>query len=90
MVWNFMPATITCLIFFLSPATNKRSDAYGGSVENRARLLCECVEMARKVMGPDKIVSVKLAVNEEIAGGIDLDMGVEYAKLCEAKRCESD
>ena len=69
---------------FLSPATNKRSDAYGGSVENRARLLCECVEMARKVMGPDKIVSVKLAVNEEIAGGIDLDMGVEYAKLCEA------
>lgn len=54
---------------FLSPATNKRTDLYGGSVENRARFLCECIALAKEVFGPNKIISVKLAVCEEIEDG---------------------
>lgn len=68
---------------FLSPFTNKRTDEYGGSTENRARFLTEAVKIAREELGPNRIVSVRLAVNEEVEGGITLEEGAKFAKLCE-------
>lgn len=69
---------------FLSPFTNKRTDEFGGSTENRARFLTEAVKIAREELGPNKIISVRLASCEEVEGGITLEEGAELAKLCEA------
>ncbi|KAF2774174.1 FMN-linked oxidoreductase [Teratosphaeria nubilosa] len=45
---------------FLSPTTNRRTDKYGGSLENRARLILEVAQEIRKRTKPDFIVSIKL------------------------------
>lgn len=68
---------------FLSPATNHRTDKYGGSTENRARFLTDAIKMAKEILGPDKIISVRLASCEEIEGGITLEEGAKIAVLCE-------
>ena len=54
---------------FLSPVTNKRSDAWGGSLENRARFLIETVRAVRKAVGRDFPVSVKLNSDDFRKGG---------------------
>ena len=69
---------------FLSPATNTRTDLYGGSLANRARLLLEIVGAVRAVLGPDKALGVRLCGDELIEGGTRIDEAVEVAKLCEA------
>lgn len=46
---------------FLSPATNHRTDEYGGSAENRSRLLFEVLEAVRAAVGPDYPVGVRLS-----------------------------
>ncbi len=68
---------------FLSPFTNKRTDEYGGSTENRARFVVEAVKIAREVLGPNKIVSVKIPTCEEVDGGITLEEGAKIAVLLE-------
>jgi 2,4-dienoyl-CoA reductase-like NADH-dependent reductase (Old Yellow Enzyme family) len=45
---------------FLSPRTNKRTDAYGGNITNRARLIVEITQEIRRVVSPGFIVSAKL------------------------------
>ena len=49
---------------FLSPLTNRRSDSYGGSLENRVRLLREMIEDTRDAVGDTCAVAVRLAVDE--------------------------
>ena len=59
---------------FLSPAENRRSDPYGGSVENRARLMKEVIEAIRRRVGRDFPMLCKLNAAEfYIPGGITLD-----------------
>src|SRR5262245_45029203 len=69
---------------FLSPATNRRTDAYGGSVENRARLLVEIVAAVRKVIGSRLALGVRICGDELIDGGTTLDDAVRVAELVEA------
>lgn len=54
---------------FLSPVTNRRTDAWGGPLENRARFLLEVVHAVRKAVGPDFPVSVKLNSDDFRKGG---------------------
>lgn len=54
---------------FLSPVTNQRTDDWGGSLENRARLLLEVVRSVRRCVGPDFPVSVKLNSDDFRKGG---------------------
>ena len=54
---------------FLSPVTNQRTDAWGGSLENRARFLIEAVRAVRKAVGHDFPVSVKLNSDDFRKGG---------------------
>jgi 2,4-dienoyl-CoA reductase (NADPH2) len=69
---------------FLSPAVNKRDDNYGGSRENRARLLTEIITAVRAAVGADFPILVRLDAKEyRVAGGITLDDCIETAKLCE-------
>lgn len=49
---------------FLSPYTNKRKDEYGGSFENRIRIITEIIEGIRKACGPDFPIGVRLSVEE--------------------------
>lgn len=70
---------------FLSPATNKRTDEYGGSVENRCRFLQEVIRAVRAATGPDFIISVRLAVMDWLPGGITKDDGIEIAKVIDGE-----
>jgi len=54
---------------FLSPVTNLRTDAWGGSLENRARFLLETVRAVRRAVGPDYPVAVKLNSDDFRKGG---------------------
>ncbi|MCU0270419.1 MAG: mycofactocin system FadH/OYE family oxidoreductase 2, partial [Acidimicrobiales bacterium] len=68
---------------FLSRATNRRTDAYGGSLENRARLLHEIVAAVREAIGRDLALGVRLCGDELIEHGITIDETVEVARQVE-------
>ncbi|QIZ36993.1 mycofactocin system FadH/OYE family oxidoreductase 2 [Saccharopolyspora sp. ASAGF58] len=69
---------------FLSPATNKRTDAYGGTLVNRARILLEIIDAVREALGPDRALGVRLCGDELIEGGTTIDEAVEVARMVEA------
>ena len=69
---------------FLSQATNKRTDEYGGSIENRARLLVEIVAAVRTVIGNRLALGVRLCGDELIEGGTTIDDAVRVAQIAEA------
>jgi 2,4-dienoyl-CoA reductase-like NADH-dependent reductase (Old Yellow Enzyme family) len=64
---------------FLSPVTNRRTDAWGGSLENRARFLLEVVAATRAAVGPDFPVAVKLNSADFQKGGFTLEECTEVA-----------
>lgn len=74
---------------FLSPNTNKRTDEYGGSLENRMRFLLEIISGIREKCGKDFPIIVRLTVDEcysmigKEGKGYDLREGVEMAKRLE-------
>jgi len=68
---------------FLSRATNTRTDGYGGSLENRSRLLHEIVAAVREAIGRDLALGVRLCGDELIEHGITIDETVEVAKAVE-------
>ncbi len=67
---------------FLSPYTNRRTDAYGGSLENRARFLREVMAQVRRAADGLALV-VKMNLRDGFEGGQPLEEGVEVAKLLE-------
>jgi mycofactocin system FadH/OYE family oxidoreductase 2 len=69
---------------FLSPATNIRADAYGGSLANRARILLEIVAAVREAIGPGRALGVRLCGDELIEGGTTIAEAVEVARMVEA------
>ena len=69
---------------FLSPATNRRTDAYGGSLANRTRLLTEIVAAVRRVIGNRLALGVRICGDELIEGGTTIDDAVEIARIVEA------
>ena len=65
---------------FLSPITNKREDNYGGSVENRVRIISEIMSEARNRVGSDFMIIIKLNGSDyPFNGGIDIDSFPEIA-----------
>lgn len=70
---------------FLSPLTNQRTDQWGGSLENRARLLLDVVKGVRAAVGPAFPVSVKLNSSDFQKGGLTEDESCEVIRwLCDA------
>lgn len=65
---------------FLSPFFNKRTDAYGGSVENRYRVLQEVLKKVRSVVGPAFPVLIKLNSQDFLEGGLDLEDSVKIGR----------
>ncbi|MEF0943782.1 NADH:flavin oxidoreductase [Rhizobium sp. BR 362] len=68
---------------FLSPLTNKRNDAYGGSIPNRARFGLMVHEAIRKAVGDDFVVGIRFVIDEGTEGGSDFDDSLEQASLFE-------
>lgn len=66
---------------FLNPLFNRRSDAYGGSLENRARFVVEVVEAARARVGEGYPLLVKLNSSDGVEEGMTEDESLEVAKL---------
>ena len=66
---------------FLSPNTNKRTDQWGGSIENRCRILREIVAGVKKELGADFPVSVKLNSADFQRGGFDEIDSLEVIKM---------
>ena len=68
---------------FLSPRTNKRTDWYGGSLQNRMRFLLQVVTAIRQKIGPDFPFSVRLGGSEYEPDGIFIEETIEVAKILE-------
>ena len=69
---------------FLSPRTNLRNDRYGGSLENRARMLLEVVAAIRSAVGPGFPIAVKLNSADFQKGGFEFADSIQVAKWLEA------
>lgn len=70
---------------FLSPVTNRRTDKYGGSLENRARFALEVYREIRKRTGSNFLVGMRYIVDEGIADGLSFDDAVTVARMFEAE-----
>jgi len=66
---------------FLSPFFNKRTDQYGGTVRDRARLLLEVVASVREVVGTDYPILVKMNSQDYLPGGLNVEDMVTTAEL---------
>src|ERR1700686_2523967 len=65
---------------FLSPISNKRTDQYGGSLENRMRYPLEVFDAVRAVFPSEKPVGVKVSASDWVEGGWDLPQTIEFVK----------
>ena len=66
---------------FLSPLSNQRADQYGGSFENRTRLVREVVTAVRGVWPEDLPLFVRISATDWVEGGWDIEQSVELARL---------
>lgn len=66
---------------FLSPLTNTRTDEYGGSFENRARMCLEVTDAVRRVWPERLPLFVRISCTDWIEGGWDLEQSVQLARL---------
>jgi dimethylamine/trimethylamine dehydrogenase len=65
---------------FLSPVYNRRTDAYGGSFENRARFWLEAIELVRDAVGDDCAIAVRIAADTLEGSGVELAEGLEFIR----------
>lgn len=70
---------------FLSPLSNKRNDEYGGSFENRIRLLMEITDAINEVWPKTLPLFMRISASDWVDGGWDLEQTVELAKLLKTK-----
>ena len=69
---------------FLSPATNLRTDSYGGPLPSRARIVLEIIDAVREAIGPGRALGVRICGDELIEDGSTLEEAVEVARLVAA------
>ncbi len=65
---------------FLSPASNRRTDAWGGDLEGRMRFPLQVIEAIRKALGKEFPLFVKLGVQDTVEGGLTLEEGCIVAR----------
>ncbi|HEU0200393.1 MAG TPA: FAD-dependent oxidoreductase, partial [Burkholderiaceae bacterium] len=65
---------------FLSPATNQRSDAYGGDPDRRLRFLREVIASIRQHCGDDFLLGLRLSADEEVADGLTVADNVAISR----------
>lgn len=70
---------------FASPYFNKRTDKWGGSLENRMRFSLLVIEKVREAVGPNFPIEFRMSGSECIPGGYDIDEAIEMAKMIDGK-----
>ena len=73
---------------FLSPLSNHRSDAYGGSLANRMRFPLEIFEAVRAAV-PTLPLTVRISASDWVDGGWDIDGSIAFARELEARGCDA-
>jgi anthraniloyl-CoA monooxygenase len=73
---------------FISPVTNRRMDAYGGSLSNRLRFPLEVFDAVRAAWPGDRPMAVRISATDWIAGGLSGSDAVEIAKMFKARGCD--
>ena len=68
---------------FLSPRYNRRTDAYGGSFENRARFWLETLELVRDAVGDDTAIAIRIAADTLDGAGIEPEEGLAFVRAAE-------
>lgn len=74
---------------FLSPLSNRREDAYGGSLENRMRFPLEIFEVVRGAFPAERPVTMRVSGTDWVDGGWDVPSTVAFAKALEARGCSA-
>ena len=66
---------------FWAKRTNRRTDRYGGSLENRIRFTIEVIDEIRSQVGSDYIVGIRMVIDEDLDGGLCFDEGMRIANI---------
>lgn len=74
---------------FLSPLANRRSDEYGGSLENRLRFPLEVFAAVREAFPADRVVSVRVSASDWVEGGWDLEQTIALAGRLQELGCDA-
>jgi len=69
---------------FLSPISNQRTDEYGGSLENRARMLLRVVDAVRQIWPEQRPLLVRLSATDWVEGGLTIDDQIQVARWLKA------
>jgi len=72
---------------FLSPLSNRRDDAYGGSLENRMRFPLEVFEAVRAAVPADRPVGVRVSATDWADGGWDLEQTIAFIQAARQRGC---
>ena len=72
---------------FLSPLSNDRDDEYGGSLQNRMRLVLRVFDAVRAAVSPGIAVGVRISATDWAEGGWDLAQSIELARVLDARGC---
>lgn len=70
---------------FLSPTQNRRTDEFGGSLENRARFLLMALDSVRAAVGPDFPIEIRLSGDDLTEGNLTMEDCIEVAKMVDDK-----
>src|SRR5436309_8554599 len=76
------------LASFISPLTNRRTDEYGGSLENRLRFPLEVFRALRKAWPTEKPMSVRISATDWLDGGLTGEDAVEVARAFAQAGCD--
>lgn len=74
---------------FLSPISNQRTDAYGGSLENRMRFPLEVFEAVRKAYPANRPLWVRISATDWVEGGWDLESSIAFSKALKVLGCDA-
>jgi 2,4-dienoyl-CoA reductase-like NADH-dependent reductase (Old Yellow Enzyme family) len=74
---------------FLSPLSNRRTDDYGGSLENRMRFPLEVFDAVRAAFPAGKPVTMRVSGTDWVEGGWNIEQTVEFARALEARGCSA-
>lgn len=69
---------------FLSPLFNKRSDRYGGSIDNRLRLTLEVIDACRNAVGPEFPIAIKLNSSDLLEGGFEKEDALQVVRALDS------
>ena len=72
---------------FLSPLSNRRTDEYGGSLEDRMRFPLEVFDTVRAAFPADRPVTMRVSGTDWVEGGWDIEQTIEFARALEARGC---